>query len=152
MPADINSPVRVAYKKFPEKLVNHSDHDWVNWREADMNTRWIILFSFFYLLLLNNQAEASPFTPSKPIGKRRFPLERIVQVCDFYWVQRGWLLWKFVKVKFLLLFLQHQDPGEEITKPTESYSRSRPVGREVRQKEVSRERAYLAVNGKHSAG
>ena len=57
-----------------------------------------------------------------------------------------------MKVKFLLLFLQHQDPGEEVTKPKDSFRQTIPVGREVRQKEVSRERAYLAVNGKHSAG
>ncbi|CAH3124198.1 unnamed protein product [Pocillopora meandrina] len=70
-----------------------------------MNTRWIILVSsLFYLLLLNNQAEAYGW--SKPVGKRRFLLERIVQ---------------------------HQDPSLKNTVPP--YKQSSPVGREVRQKE-----------------
>ena len=137
MPADINSPVRVAYKNFPEKLVNHSDHDWVNWREADMNTRWIILVSsIFHLLLLNNQAEA--YSKSKPVGKRRFLLERIVQVIGCYWGQKGWVLWKFVKMKFSFFLLQHQDPRLKSSVPTKkSYIQSSAVGREVRQIEVS---------------
>ncbi|CAH3124246.1 unnamed protein product [Pocillopora meandrina] len=71
-----------------------------------MNTRWIILFlSLIYLLLLNNQAEA--FGGPKLVAKRRFSLERVVQ---------------------------HQDPGQETTKPLD-YEGSIPVEREVRQKE-----------------
>ena len=100
-----------------------------------MNTRWIILFfSLIYLLLLNNQAEA--YGGPKLVAKRRFPLERVVQVFGCYWGQRGWLLWKFVKVKLSFFLLQHQDPGQETTKPLD-YEWSIPVEREVRQKEVS---------------
>ena len=97
-----------------------------------MNTRWIILFSFFYLLLLNNQAEAHSYlTP--PVGKRRFLIERILQVFGCYpRSERLTIVKVFVKVKFLFLFMQHQDPAQKTTKPW-----SRPVGREVRQKEVS---------------
>ena len=98
-----------------------------------MNTRWIILFSFFYLLLLNNQAEANVKSPTPPLGKRRFLIERIVQVFGCYpRSERLTIVKVFVKVKFLFLFMQHQDPAQKTTKPW-----SMPVGREVRQKEVS---------------
>ena len=99
-----------------------------------MNTRWIILFSFFYLLLLNNQAEAQrTYRRTSPTGKRRFLIERIVQVFGCYPMSERLTIVKvFVKVKFLFLFMQHQDPAQKTTMP-----RSMPVGREVRQKEVS---------------
>ena len=98
-----------------------------------MNTRWIILFSFFYLLLLNNQAEANVKSPTPPLGKQRFLIERIVQVFGCYpRSERLTIVKVFVKVKFLFLFMQHQDPAQKTTKPW-----SMPVGREVRQKEVS---------------
>ena len=98
-----------------------------------MNTRWIILFSFFYLLLLNNQAEANSKSPTPPVGKRRFLIERILQVFGCYpRSERLTIVKVFVKVKFLFLFMQHQDPAQKTTKPW-----SMPVGREVRQKEVS---------------
>ena len=101
-----------------------------------MNTRWIILFSFFYLLLLNNQAEAHSYlTP--PVGKRRFLIERILQVFGCYpRSERLTIVKVFVKVKFLFLFMQHQDPAQKSTKRP-NYELSMPVGREVRQKEVS---------------
>ena len=102
-----------------------------------MNTRWIILFSFFYLLLLNNQAEANVKTPTPPVGKRRFPLERIVQVFGCYLrSERLNIVKAFVKVKFLFLFMQHQDPAQKTAMPARGYL-SDPIGREVRQKEVS---------------
>ncbi|RMX59157.1 hypothetical protein pdam_00024412 [Pocillopora damicornis] len=81
-----------------------------------MNTRWIILFSFFYLLLLINQAEVQDYNQTSPVGKRRFPLERIVQ---------------------------HQDPAQKTAPPANGYL-SGPVGREVRQKE--REDPNLEAN------
>ena len=101
-----------------------------------MNTRWIILFSFFYLLLLNNQAEAQSYlTP--PVGKRRFLIERIVEVFGCYPMSERLTIVKvFVKVKFLFLFMQHQDPAQKSTKRP-NYELPMPVGREVRQKEVS---------------
>ena len=102
-----------------------------------MNTRWIILFSFFYLLLLNNQAEANIKSPTPPLGKRRFLIERIVQVFGCYpRSERLTIVKVFVKVKFLFLFMQHQDPAQKSTKRP-NYELSMPVGREVRQKEVS---------------
>ena len=99
-----------------------------------MNTRWIILFSFFYLLLLNNQAEAQrTYRRTSPMGKRRFLIERIVQVFGCYPRSESLTIVKvFVKVKFLFLFMQHQDPAQKTTEPL-----SMPVGRKVRQKEVS---------------
>ena len=101
-----------------------------------MNTRWIILFSFFYLLLLINQAEVQGYSYPSPVGKRRFPLERIVQVFGCYLrSERLNIVKAFVKVKFLFLFMQHQDPAQKTASPTSPLSR--PVGREVRQKEVS---------------
>ena len=104
-----------------------------------MNTRWIILFSFFYLLLLINQAEVQGYGYDKtsPVGKRRFPLERIVQVFGCYLrSERLNIVKAFVKVKFLFLFMQYQDPAQKTTKqPT--YKLLMPIGREVRQKEVS---------------
>ena len=101
-----------------------------------MNTRWIILFSFFYLLLLINQAEVQGYGQTSPVGKRRFPLERIVQVFGCYLrSERLNIVKAFVKVKFLFLFMQHQDPAQKTASPTSPLSR--PVGREVRQKEVS---------------
>ena len=101
-----------------------------------MNTRWIILFSFFYLLLLINQAEVQGYGSPSPVGKRRFPLERIVQVFGCYLrSERLNIVKAFVKVKFLFLFMQHQDPAQKTASPTSPLSR--PVGREVRQKEVS---------------
>ena len=101
-----------------------------------MNTRWIILFSFFYLLLLNNQAEAQSYlTP--PTGRRRFLIERIVQVFGCYpRSERLTIVKVFVKVKFLFLFMQHQDPAQKTAMPAKGYL-SGPIGREVRQKEVS---------------
>ena len=101
-----------------------------------MNTRWIILFSFFYLLLLNNQAEAQSYlTP--PVGKRRFLIERIVEVFGCYPMSERLTIVKvFVKVKFLFLFMQHQDKAQKTAKRP-NYEFSMPVGREVRQKEVS---------------
>ena len=99
-----------------------------------MNTRWIILFSFFYLLLLNNQAEAQrTYRRTSPTGKRRFLIERIVEVFGCYPMSERLTIVKvFVKVKFLFLFMQHQDPAQKTTMRS-----SRPVGREVGQKEVS---------------
>ena len=101
-----------------------------------MNTRWIILFSFFYLLLLNNQAEAQSYlTP--PVGKRRFLIERIVEVFGCYPMSERLTIVKvFVKVKFLFLFMQHQDTAQKTAKRP-NYKLPMPVGREVRQKEVS---------------
>ena len=103
-----------------------------------MNTRWIILVSsFFYLLLLNNQAEAQGYTPSSPTGKRRFLIERIVQVFGCYpRSERLTIVKVFVKVKFLFLFMQHQDTAQKTAKRP-NYKLPMPVGREVRQKEVS---------------
>ena len=103
-----------------------------------MNTRWIILFSFFYLLLLNNQAEAQEtYRRTSPTGKRRFLIERIVEVFGCYPMSERLTIVKvFVKVKFLFLFMQHQDPAQKTTKRP-NYELSRPVGRKVRQKEVS---------------
>ena len=106
-----------------------------------MNTRWIILFSFFYLLLLINQAEVQGYGQrygkTSPVGKRRFPLERIVQVFGCYLrSERLNIVKAFVKVKFLFLFMQHQDPAQKTATPTRGYL-SGPIGREVRQKEVS---------------
>ena len=102
-----------------------------------MNTRWIILFSFFYLLLLINQAEVQGYGHPSPVGKRRFPLERIVQVFGCYLrSERLNIVKAFVKVKFLFLFMQHQDPAQKTAPPASGYL-SGPVGREVRQKEVS---------------
>ena len=100
-----------------------------------MNTRWIILFSFFYLLLLNNQAEAQSYlTP--PVGKRRFLIERIVEVFGCYPMSERLTIVKvFVKVKFLFLFMQHQDPAQKTA--TSTKPPSIPIGRKVRQKEVS---------------
>ena len=101
-----------------------------------MNTRWIILFSFFYLLLLINQAEVQGYGQA-PVGKRRFPLERIVQVFGCYLrSERLNIVKAFVKVKFLFLFMQHQDPAQKTAMPARGYL-SGPIGREVRQKEVS---------------
>ena len=99
-----------------------------------MNTRWIILFSFFYLLLLNNQAEAQrTYRLTSPTGKRRFLIERIVQVFGCYpRSERLTIVKVFVKVEFLFLFMQHQDPAQKTTEPL-----SMPVGRKVRQNEVS---------------
>ena len=102
-----------------------------------MNTRWIILFSFFYLLLLINQAEVQGYDKTSPVGKRRFPLERIVQVFGCYLrSERLNIVKAFVKVKFLFLFMQHQDPAQKTAMPARGYL-SDPIGREVRQKEVS---------------
>ena len=102
-----------------------------------MNTRWIILFSFFYLLLLINQAEVQGYSYPSPVGKRRFPLERIVQVFGCYLrSERLNIVKAFVKVKFLFLFMQRQDPAQKTAPPANGYL-SGPVGREVRQKEVS---------------
>ena len=104
-----------------------------------MNTKWIILFSFFYLLLLINQAEVQGYSQgqSAPVGKRRFPLERIVQVFGCYLrSERLNIVKAFVKVKFLFLFMQHQDPAQKTAMSAKGYL-SGPIGREVRQKEVS---------------
>ena len=101
-----------------------------------MNTRWIILFSFFYLLLLINQAEVQGYGHPSPVGKRRFPLERIVQVFGCYLrSERLNIVKAFVKVKFLFLFMQHQDPAQKTA--TQTKPPSIPIGRKVRQKEVS---------------
>ena len=76
-------------------------------------------------------------TPTPPVGKRRFLIERIVQVFGCYpRSERLTIVNVFVKVKFLFLFMQHQDPAQKtIKRPT--YGLSMHVGREVRQKEVS---------------
>ena len=43
---------------------------------------------------------------------------------------------KICESEVVIFFLQHQDPGQETTKPLD-YEWSIPVEREVRQKEVS---------------
>ena len=101
---------------------------------------WIILFfSFFYLLLLNHQAEA--FSRPKLMAKRRFPLERVVQVFGCYWERRaGLTVVKVCENEFVIfsLVVPRSRTGNywTINGPLD-YEWSIPVEREVRQKEVS---------------
>ena len=96
---------------------------------------WIILFfSFFYLLLLNYQAEA--FSRPKLMAKWRFPLKessRYLAVTEVREVDCCESLWKS-SCHFFSCSIKIQD--RKITKPL-NYEWSIPVEREVRQKEVS---------------
>ena len=105
----------------------------MNWREAEHNVDYTLLFLF---LSAASELSSRGLQSAETNGQMAFPLERVVQVFGCYWGQRSWLLWKFVKVKLSFFLLQHQDPGQEITKPL-NYEWSIPVEREVRQKEVS---------------
>ena len=127
-----------------------------------MNTRWIILFSFFYLLLLNNQAEAQrTYRRTSPTGKRRFLIERIVEVFGCYPMSERLTIVKvFVKVKFLFLSCSTKiRPRKLLSDLTmncpcpsgEKFVKKRSVGVLIMITFENHERAYLAVNGKHSS-